>query len=240
MKHKTISVILPSYNERDNLLLLIPKILRVFSAFSQRRGEIIVVDDNSPDGTAQTVKLAFGSRVRVITRYKTRGLGTAIAEGIRSSKGDVIIGMDADGNHATKEIPRMTREIERADVVVASRFIGKGGMNPRWRWWGSFLMNSFFHIFLDFPIWDNTSGFYAIRREALMKLPLTSIYQGYGDYHLRLMFASDRAGLRINEIPTRYEPRQYGESKSRLLAMAVSYCSVAFKLRFQGKRVGVV
>lgn len=226
---------MPSYNERENLTALIPQIRAAIRHLSAYTAEIIVVDDNSPDHTADAIRKRFGTSVRVIVRKKARGLATAIGAGVAHARGDIIIGMDADGNHNPKSIPLLLTALKTADLVVGSRFIKGGGMQDRTRYIASWLFNAVLRYVLQFPVWDNTSGYYAIHKNILRRMKPDRIYQGYGDYHLRLVYAAKMSGLCIREVPVHYENRQYGQSKSRLFIMAISYLHTALRL-FLGKR----
>jgi hypothetical protein len=115
-------------------------------------------------------------------------------------------------------------------LVIASRFKGNGGMSG-WRMLPTFLFNGMFRLF-GLPIWDNTSGYYAVRKTDLEQLGLARIYYGYGDYHLRLVFYAAQAGWKMIEVPTTYQARLGGQSKSKLLKMAVEYTKEAARLRF--------
>ena len=232
---KLVSVILPSYNERENLMVLIPKIRAAMKRLPAYTAEIIVVDDDSPDNTAETIQKHFGAKVRLIVRKRIRGLATAIRMGIEHAHGDIIIGMDADGNHDPGSIPLLLHALTTADLVVGSRFIRGGGMTDRARYTASWLFNAVLRYVLLFPVWDNTSGYYAIGRKALLRMKPERIYVGYGDYHLRLVYAAKMSGFRIREVPVVYGNRRYGQSKSRLFIMAVSYLRTATNL-FLGKR----
>ena len=195
--------------------------------------EVIVVDDNSPDGTAEAVRKLSAQlpQVRVIVRTKDRGLGLSIGRGIEEAMGNIIIGMDADGNHDPEDMPNMLKHLSGATkLVVASRFKGDGGMQG-WRMLPTFLFNGMFRLF-GLPIWDNTSGYYAVAKTDLQQLGLKRIYYGYGDYHLRLVFYAAQAGWQMEEVPTTYQARLGGVSKSKLLQMALEYTKEAFRLRF--------
>lgn len=224
-----VSVILPSYNERDNLLKLIPNIRQVIRRHTAWQAEIIVVDDNSPDGTATVLKKAFGNSIRLIVRKNIRGLGTAIAAGIHKAKGTVIIGMDADGNHDPKHIPALISLMDTADLVVGSRFVAGGGMTGKLRLFVSRMFNMSMH-FLGFPVTDSTSGYYAVRSKTLRLLNISKVYYGYGEYHLRLVWRAKTMGIRIAETPVYYPMRGYGQSKSRLPIMLISYMRTALRL----------
>lgn len=211
-------------------MVLIPKIRAAIRSISAYTAEIIVVDDDSPDHTADAVRKRFGTSIRVVVRKKVRGLATAIGAGVARARGDIIIGMDADGNHDPEHIPSLLRALSTADFVVGSRFIHGGGMHDRTRYILSWIFNAVLRYALSFPIWDNTSGYYAIRAQVLRRMKPGRIYVGYGDYHLRLVYAAKMSGLRIREVPVRYKNRQYGQSKSQLLRMAVSYLHTAINL----------
>lgn len=237
MKKPLVSIVIPSYNERKNLLVLIPKIIAVFRMMPTWQYEIVVVDDNSPDGSADAVRRKFRDRVRVIRRGGTRDLGRSIAQGIYASAGSILIGMDADGNHDPACIPILLERLHSADMVVASRFVRGGGMADRARFIGSALLNAAFRFFLGFPVRDNTSGYYAISRKRLMQLGVRDIYYGYGEYHMRLVWRAKQHGLILAEVPVFYQSRRYGESKSHLFAMIIPYCMAAVSLRLtHGRR----
>lgn len=229
-----ISIIIPTYNERDNVCRLIPAILSV-THDANIQTEIVIVDDDSPDKTANEVRRRFGqdARVSVFVRKAERGLATAILYGIRQSKGDIIIGMDADFNHPPGLIPDLVHALSKHDLVVASRFIARGGMEERGRYVGTLLFNLFLKYILSFPTMDNMSGFYAIRRDMLERLNIDDIYKGYGDYHLRLLWYAKSKRYMIAEVPVFYRKRIYGKSKSHLLSLFVSYLVCAAQLRLK-------
>ena len=156
--------------------------------------------------------------------------------GVEAARGDVIIGMDGDGNHDPRYIPHLIETLEHTDLVVGSRFIRREIPNPKHQIpnkskfskfqiqnMGSFLFNLVLKYCFGFPIWDNTSGFYAIRRKTLQSLSPPSIYCGYGEYHLRLVYKATQKGLKIVEFPVVYPPRIHGQSKSRFGRMLLTY-----------------
>ena len=228
-----VSVILPTYNEAE---AIVPHALHVSKVLTEAgyKHEVLVVDDDSPDGTAEVVRIARtkNKNIRILNRKTNHGLGLSIGEGVRSATGNIIIGMDADGNHDPEDMPNMLKHLSgETKLVVASRFKGNGGMTG-WRMIPTFLFNAMFRLF-GLPIWDNTSGYYAVHKSDLEKLGLKRIYYGYGDYHLRLVFFAAKAGWKMEEVPTTYQVRLGGASKSKLLKMAVEYTKEAFRLRFQ-------
>ena len=140
--------------------------------------------------------------------------------------------MDADFNHPPELLPKLIKETEKFDFVVASRFIKGGGMEDKIRYFFTFIFNFFLKNFLGFPTMDNMSGFYAIKKEKLNLLPLKKIYYGYGEYHIRLVWYAKNMYFKIKEVPVFYPKRKFGKSKSNLIKMFFRYLLVSFKLKF--------
>lgn len=227
-----VSVILPTFNEAEAIVPHAQHVSRVLTKAGYKH-EVLVVDDNSPDGTADVVREAGkkNKNIKVMVRIKNHGLGLSIGDGMSAAVGNIVVGMDADGNHDPDDLPNMLKNLnEDTKLVVASRFKGNGGMKG-WRMLPTFLFNAMFRLF-GLPIWDNTSGYYAIRKTDLVKLGIKRIYYGYGDYHLRLVFYAAQAGYKMREVPTTYQARLGGVSKSKLLIMAIEYTKEAYRLRF--------
>lgn len=227
-----VSVILPTYNEAEAIAPHATHVSKVLTKAGYKH-EVLVVDDDSPDGTAEVVRKIGKSNknIRIIVRTKNHGLGLSIGEGVRAAKGNIIVGMDADGNHDPEDMPNMLKHLKgETRLVVASRFKGSGGMKG-WRMLPTFLFNAMFRLF-GLPIWDNTSGYYAVHKTDLEKLGLKRIYYGYGDYHLRLVFYGAQAAWKMIEVPTTYQARLGGASKSKLFKMAIEYTREAYRLRF--------
>jgi dolichol-phosphate mannosyltransferase len=226
-----ISIILPTYNEREAVTQVIDRILGVFP--DNKQIEIVVVDDCSPDGTAEAVRKKYSNDRRVETilrKNKKPGLGNSILDGILFSSGKTIVGMDADGNHPPETIPKLVNELQaHGDIAVASRFVGKKQF-LRIQDVGSYIFNSILRYGLGYPIIDNTSGFYAMRRTVFDSLPYQDIYSDtYGEYHFKLMYAAHKKGYTISEIPVVYQERVGGESKSLLMEMIVKYLAEAYR-----------
>ena len=194
--------------------------------------EILVMDDNSTDGTIKLVQTLHASlpQVRVVVRKKNRGLGNSIRDGVKIAQGSIIVGMDADFNHDPQTLPLLLHTLHHADLVVASRFIQGGGTSNIFRQVPTYMIACVFRL-LGMPIWDNTSGYYAIKKSTLEKLGIDRIYYGYGDYHLRLVAFAHKAGLQITEVPTFYKKRLGGVSKSKLLNMFYRYFLEVIRLQ---------
>jgi dolichol-phosphate mannosyltransferase len=213
---------------------LIQTILGVLKPLSVK-AQIVVVDDNSPDGTADLIRENFSSQpeVSLILRKNERGLATAIAAGIEKSRADVVVIMDTDFNHHPKDLPRLLEKLPGADMVVGSRYVSGGGMKTsRLRYLGSWVFNVFIRGVLGSPIKDNLSGFLVLKKEVVSRLKSYRIFYGYGDYCIRLIHHARKEGLIIREVPVVYEFRLGGESKTRFVKYLVDYIKATLALRF--------
>jgi dolichol-phosphate mannosyltransferase len=230
-----ISVILPTYNERDGIVELVTEILAA-TRRAQLDTEVLVVDDNSPDGTAALVSSSFATdaAVRVLVRRDERGLASAIYKGCTEARGSTLVIMDSDGNHDPVLIPLMVRCAEDFDVVVGSRYVLGGGMlTSSFRYWSSYAFNILIRVVLAQRIHDNLSGYLAFRRDLIGRLDAPAVFYGYGDYAIRLLWSVLRQGGRVLEIPTVYRFRKGGESKTRFFAYFWTYLASVFRLRLR-------
>ena len=227
-----VSVILPTYNERGNIVPLIEAIQRELDGAGISQ-QVIVVDDSSPDETARVVRERFGGDDRVLLSVRTeeRGLATAILHGIRLAEGDAVAIMDTDFNHDPALLPQMVKFLEYYDIIIGSRFTMGGGMEERWRYLASFTFNFFVRQILRTQIQDNLCGFFTMRREKLLVMNLDSIFEGYGEYFMHLLFLAWRQHYTILEVPAFYRVRTYGESKSRFFHMLYHYTLTALRVR---------
>jgi dolichol-phosphate mannosyltransferase len=229
-----VSIVLPTFRERDNIVDLIDAIEASLQGLEV---EVIVVDDNSPDGTADVVRARMQQRVtppvRLFVRTQERGLATAIKFGLRQATGDVVVVMDTDFNHDPKMIPQMVKFLEYYDLIIGSRFVMGGGMEDRFRYFYSFLYNFFVRLVLGTQVQDNLSGFFAMSRGKLMSLDLDRIFRGYGEYFIRLLFVAWRKGYRLLEVPVFYVLRRHGTSKSQFFKMLRDYTRCVLSLRLR-------
>jgi len=227
-----VSVILPTYNEKGNIVELIREITKELSTIEVER-EIVIVDDSSPDGTGVIVRDAFSNdnSVKVFIRTEGRGLATAVRYGIEKSSGNFIAVMDTDFNHDPKMLPQMIEFLKHYDVISGSRFTMGGGMEPTYRYIGSFIFNMFIRIILRTQIQDNLSGFFSIRREKLFSLDFDRIFYGYGDYFTRLLYLAEKQKYKILEVPVFYQLRKSGESKTNLASVFLKYAVSLLKFR---------
>jgi len=227
-----VSLILPTYNERENILPLIEKLSSVLDGHSVA-WEMIVVDDDSPDGTGPAARERFAgdSRVRVVIRTGQRGLATAIRRGIDESGGSLVVVMDTDFNHEPSMLLQLIDFTRYYDMIVGSRFILSGGMRDWVRYYLSFAYNFFFiRPLLRTHVQDNLSGFFSIRREKLRELPADRIFWGYGDYFIRLLYYAARRKFAVLEVPVYYELRPAGESKTSFVRILLLYTRAVLEL----------
>lgn len=228
-----VSVILATYKEKENIAKLISAILNAFR-HEKNVCEIIVVDDNSPDGTAEAVRKAYGrnKKVRLIVRKDEKGLGTAVRRGVEESKGDAIVFMDSDFSHDPNQIPEMARLVDKHGIVSGSRYEKGGGIETSfYRKMATKMMKLYMNVILRLNIKDYTNGFFIVKRSVLEKLDYERIFYGYGDYYFRLYYYASKKGIKIKEIPTHYKFREEGVSKTNIIKHGWQYITSALKLR---------
>lgn len=211
-----VAVVLPTFNEAENIGPLIEANLQALIA-ARYRAQIIVVDDDSPDRTWEVVerRAAEDARVRLIRRRSERGLTSAIWTGIRAAAGvDVVCWMDCDFSMPPDMLPDLVREVERgADFAVGSRYL-PGGADVAHSMAGqalSRIINRGASLLLDPRVSDYTTGFVAARRAALLELGLRG---DYGEYCIDLLYRALKRGYTVTELPYRCVPRRAGESKT--------------------------
>jgi len=204
-----ISVILPTYKESENIRLIIPKIFNVFNK-SGLKGEAIIVDDGSPDGTADIAsELAEHYPLKVHVRRDERGLATAVMKGFDLASGDIVVVMDADMSHPVEKLPEMVKPImeNRCDATVGSRYT-KGGGCDNWPFIRRFISRFSGHLALGLAkLSDPTSGFMAIRKSVLINVPLDPV--GWKI----VLEVIVKTGAKVQDIPIIFADRQNGESK---------------------------
>ena len=237
-----VSIILPTYNERDNICDLIDAINQAVTP-SGLAWEVLVVDDSSPDGTAEAVRQRYdlgGSGttgpVKLHVRSSDKGLAKAIRYGLEHASGRTLVVMDTDFNHDPAMIPQMVDLLRYYELVIGSRFVMRGGMEDTARYRMSLLYNVFIRLLFHTQIQDNLSGFFAVRRETLFALQpkFDRIFYGYGDYFIRLLLLAWRNGWKILEVPVFYILRRHGESKTGFWDVFRDYTLAVLKLRLWG------
>jgi dolichol-phosphate mannosyltransferase len=198
--------------------------------------ELLVVDDRSPDGTADVVAARFAHEPRVSVHVRdARGLAGAIRCGAEMARGGLLVFMDTDGNHDPAFVPALVEAAATAGIVVGSRFCPGGGMpTSRFRETCSRLFNRWACATLDLPVTDCLSGFLCVRRDSLEKADFDAVFVGYGDYAIHLLSWAARHGVSIAEVPVVYAPRRGGESKTRFFSILRDYYRTVMRLRREG------
>lgn len=209
-------VVIPTYNEAGTITDTLNKLLAVNDHYGA-----LVVDDNSPDGTAACVRghAAFGSRVRLLCRQHERGFGTAVRDGFVEALrlGVPYIGqMDADGSHDPAMFPQMLGRLETGcDVVIGSRYLDESrivGWSPL-RYVNSHVANRLSQWMTGLSVADATNGLRLFRRDVLETLPLHRLLSKGYSVILETNYYSQKAGFRLEEIPITFHPRKAGASK---------------------------
>ena len=228
-----VSIVIPSYNESDN----IEATIRAVFEHVRAPVEVVIVDDNSPDGTAGVVEGMNDPRVILIKRARGRGLASAIMRGILESNGEIIGRIDADMATETQYFPAMIEKNNEHDVVVASRFVDGGGDERHFvRIWASYLINGFANLILGIGIKDYDSCVFTVRRPVFDDVMI--IPYGFGDFFIEFIYQCLRRGYSVVEHPYVLCARDGGKSKSApdlrgFLWLGFKYCVrvVATKLR---------
>jgi dolichol-phosphate mannosyltransferase len=230
---QSVSVILPTFNESGTIVELIQDVEA--SIPEGWRYEILVVDDNSPDGTYELVRRTFEGNPTVVPVLRTtdRGFAKSIRAGIERASGERVIVMDSDYTHDPAEIPRLLHVGDVYDLVSGSRFCAGGRMVDTSHYLISMLYNWLLRLLIRTQVQDNLGGYYTARRDALLALPLDEIFFGYGDYYFRLLHFAQNAGLSIVEVPAEYLLRKQGKSKSNWMRMSITYTSGAIRLKLR-------
>ena len=215
----TTIVVIPTYNEADNL----PEMILTLLSLPFNDLQIIVVDDNSPDGTGAVAdQLAADTwpHLVVIHRPGKQGLGTAYVAGFQRALllgADIVVQMDADFSHSPHYIPHMITLLETYDVVVGSRFVRGGHVDKRWSWWRyslSWWANKIYaRAILGICVNDATAGFKALRRHALEAIDLHALVSNGYIFQVEVAYLCQKLGLRVAEIPIYFEDRRIGKSK---------------------------
>jgi dolichol-phosphate mannosyltransferase len=213
-----VIVVIPTYNEAENLPLIVPEVLAQHADI-----EVLVVDDSSPDGTGKIAdELAESTgRVHVLHRRTKEGLGAAYRAGLAKALdlgADIVIQMDADFSHPPEVLKTMLEEIESYDVVLGSRYLnGITVVNwPIERILISYFGNTYAKAVTRLPISDTTGGFRCMRREALEKIGLEGVRSDGYAFQIEMNYRFHRNGARVKEIPFFFLDRTRGDSKLSL------------------------
>ena len=233
IKNFKVSVVLPSYNESENIAEAIE---RISKSLGKSLCEIIVVDDDSPDKTWEIVQNMHNPKYKVIRRMNERGLASALARGVEETKGNIVVWMDCDLGLPPEHIPYLIDKLNEYDVAVGSRYVkgGKDLRKPRARALLSIITNLFAGIVLGFHVRDYTSGFIAVRRSVFDKVKLSK--EGFGEYFIEFIYECTKKKMKIIEVGYVFKNRTHGISKSdgnvlTLLKYGFDYGWKVIKLR---------
>jgi dolichol-phosphate mannosyltransferase len=233
-----IAVIVPTYNEAENLPLLVETLLSLPLDL-----EVRVVDDNSPDGTgriADELAAKHPGRVAVLHRTGKLGLRSAYIEGFRTAfaaGAEAVAQMDADFSHDPERLVPMAEALKANDVVIGSRYIPGGSVDPSWPAWRKGLSawgNFYARTILGFPFRDVTSGYRLWRREALQRMPLDEIQSSGYVFLVEMAYVAYLMNYRVGQVPIHFTDRRWGNSKMSLkiqLEAAVRVWQVRFAYR---------
>ena len=218
-----LSIILPVVNERDNLVVLIPR-MRALMDREQIDFEIVVVDGNSSDGTREAAS-ELGARV---VGERRRGYAGAMETGFAEARGDYVLTLDADMSHDPAFVSRMWRARKQADIIIASRYVHGGIAYTEFlRDWLSRILNFGMRRFLSMPVRDMSSGFRLYRREALAALKIES---SNFEVQEEILVKAYAQGFSVHEVPFTYFPREAGRSHARVLQFGIDLARAALKL----------
>lgn len=212
-------VVIPTFNEVDN----IPGLVAELHALAVPALSVLIVDDNSPDGTGRAAD-ALAQRlpgvVAVRHRARKQGLGRAYLDGFAqalAAPADFVVQMDADFSHPPDVLPEMLALMRDYDVVVGSRYVAGGEIDERWSWWRRFLSwwanEVWTRRLLGLRTRDITSGYKCWRRETLLGIGLDRVHSDGYAFQVEMTYLTERLGYRIVEIPISFEDRRIGRSK---------------------------
>lgn len=210
-----VAVLIPTYNERENLPLIVARVRECVPDV-----DVVVLDDNSPDGTGQVADeiAAADPKVTVIHRQGKEGLGAAYLAGFRwalEQGYDAVVEMDADGSHRPEHLPAMLEAAQDADLVIGSRYV-RGGQVVNWplsRKAISMGGNLYIRAILGMPVNDATAGYRVYRADTLRRIGLDEVESAGYVFQTDLTVRTVRAGMRVVEVPITFVEREIGESK---------------------------
>ena len=208
-------VIIPTYNEIENIQRLLPELMGLSESF-----DVLVVDDSSPDKTADAVsEIAQNNpRIHLLVRKIKNGLGQAYIAGFKwgiEKSYDVLIEMDADFSHRPVDLLKILKEIETQDVVIGSRYVS-GGATVNWGFIRKLISRGgsvYSRMILGYPVQDWTGGFNAWKVQVLQKIGLDQIRSNGYSFQIELKYKAHKNGFSVKEVPIVFEDRQVGQSK---------------------------
>jgi dolichol-phosphate mannosyltransferase len=213
-----LTVVIPTYNEAENL----PKLVSALFALPLPDLGILVVDDNSPDGTgalAETLGIQHPGRISVLHRPAKLGLGMAYIDGFRAALhagAQTIVQMDADFSHPPELIPKMLDALSACDVALGSRYVPGGAVDERWPAWRKALSsfgNTYARLILGLPMQDATGGYRMWRASTLEGMPLERVRSNGYAFQVEMAYIASRMRYTFREVPFYFADRRWGHSK---------------------------
>jgi len=213
-----ITIVIPTYNEAENL----PKLISALFELQMPDLNVLVVDDNSPDGTGQIAEdlgVKYEGRVTVMHRAGKLGLGTAYIQGFQRAieDGAEAIGqMDADFSHPPEKVLELAETIQSCDMALGSRYVPGGKLDEQWPFWRKALSgfgNFYARTILGMSLRDVTGGFRLWRRETLLGMPLERVRSNGYVFQVEMAYVASKLGYKFKEIPIYFADRRWGESK---------------------------
>jgi len=213
-----VTIVIPTYNEAENL----PKIVSAVFALPVPDLNLLIVDDNSPDGSgkiAEDLRVAHPGHLEVMHRPGKLGLGTAYIQGFRQAierGADAIGQMDADFSHPPEKVVELVNTLQNCDMALGSRYVAGGKLDERWPLWRKALSgfgNTYARTILNMPLRDVTGGFRLWRRQTLECMPLEGIRSGGYVFQVEMAYVAYKLGFHFREVPIYFADRRWGKSK---------------------------
>ncbi len=221
MSNLKISIVIPTYNEAENL----PRLLKELFELPLEDLHVLVIDDNSRDGTgriAEELRKEYPGKLAVIHRAGKLGLGSAYIAGfthLLEGDSQAIGQMDADFSHQPEKVVQLAAALRDCQVAIGSRYVPGGALDPNWPYWRR-LLSSFGNLYarsiLRLPIRDTTGGFRLWRREALAAMPLERVRSNGYIFQVEMAYIAHKLGFSFKEVPIFFAERQWGQSKMSL------------------------
>ena len=203
-----VSIILSTFNEKLSIEFTISELIKYLPGV-----EIIVVDDNSPDGTLEVLKKINYENLKIFSRKKTKGLASAFLLGLINTSGDIIGWLDSNMGDTAKKFPEMLQNLKGADIVILSRYVAEGkDERNKIRVIASYLLNKFSKLILRSKINDLSSGIFLMKREVLNDV--VPVAKGHGEFMMEFLYKAEKKGNKIIEIPYIQPIDIEGHSKS--------------------------
>lgn len=250
VREETLTVVIPTYNEAENL----PAMAQALFALPVTGLQLLVVDDQSPDGTGRVAdelaeqynRMATTARPRMVVLHRPAksGLGTAYVAGMGralADGADLVVQMDADFSHSPDYVPQMIGVMHStgADVVVGSRYVPGGSLDAGWSRWRRFVSwwaNLYSRLILGLRVRDMTAGFKLWRREALQGIGLENVRSNGYSFQVEMAFLCERLGYKVVEIPIHFEDRRIGHSKLDMgVKLESAWRTWQIRWRYRGK-----